>query len=456
MMGRPMTVPRAVAPASFLAAAPQRAAGTDSPRAFLERCLERIAALEPQIGAFVALAAEGARLAADRAGERWRAGRPLSPIDGMPFGVKDIIETADLPTEMGSPLFAGWRSGRDAASVAALREAGAVMLGKTVTTEFAASEPRGTRNPWDLERTPGGSSSGSAAAVACGMLPAALGTQVVGSIVRPASFCGVVGFKPSLGALNRGGSFDHLSQSCHGVIAASLAEAWVVARIVSARAGGDPGHPGLAGPAEPPPARPPRALALIETAGWAVAEPAARAALESALDRLRASGIAILTRRQRPELAALEAGLATAIDLTRRINAWEGRWPLNELRRRNAAQLSRIALDTLAQAEAMSREDYAALIAERARLRAQYAVLGGLCDAAVTLAAPGPAPLGLASTGNPVFAAPGSLLGVPAVSLPVLQADGLPLGLQLVGFAQEDAALVGLAAWIEGLFAERN
>ena len=124
------------------------------------------------------------------------------------MGVKDIIETTDMPTEMGSPLFEGWRSGRDAAAVVALREAGAVVLGKTVTTEFAATEPRGTRNPWDLARTPGGSSSGSAAAVAAGVVSAALGTQVVGSIVRPASYCGCVGFKPSVGAINRGGSHD--------------------------------------------------------------------------------------------------------------------------------------------------------------------------------------------------------------------------------------------------------
>src|SRR3954471_1788638 len=140
----------------------------------------------------------------------------------MPLGIKDIIETADMPTEQGSPLFAGWRTDRDAASVAALREAGAVILGKVVTTEFAATFPRGTRNPWDLTRTPGGSSSGSAAAVACGMLPVALGTQGLGSILRPASYCGCIGFKPTFGAVNRGGSFDTVSQSAHGALAACI------------------------------------------------------------------------------------------------------------------------------------------------------------------------------------------------------------------------------------------
>src|SRR6516225_4207132 len=156
--------------------------GGDSPRAFLERCLDALDAWEPAVGAFVALNLEPARAAADASTKRWRGGNPLSPIDGMPVGIKDIIETADMPTQNGSPLFAGFRSERDAASVAALREAGGVIVGKTVTTEFAATEPRGTRNPWDPTRTPGGSSSGSAAAVGAGVIPVGLGTQVIGSI----------------------------------------------------------------------------------------------------------------------------------------------------------------------------------------------------------------------------------------------------------------------------------
>ncbi len=192
------------------------------PRDFLEACLADLNTWEPKVGAFVNLRIEGARQDADRATVRWRAGAPLSPIDGMPIGIKDIIETADMPTEMGSPLFAGWRSQKDAASVAALRQAGAVILGKTVTTEFAASEPRGTRNPWNLEHTPGGSSSGSAAAVAAGIISAGLGTQVIGSTIRPASFCGCIGFKPTIGALNREGSHDYQSQSCTGILAATL------------------------------------------------------------------------------------------------------------------------------------------------------------------------------------------------------------------------------------------
>jgi Asp-tRNA(Asn)/Glu-tRNA(Gln) amidotransferase A subunit family amidase len=235
-----------------------------------------------------------------------------------------------------------------------LREAGAVILGKVVTTEFAATEPRGTRNPWDRERTPGGSSSGSAAAVACGMVPAALGTQVVGSILRPASFCGCVGFKPSVGGINRGGSYDYFSQSCTGVLAASLEDAWLVALNIAARAGGDPGYSGLQGPAEPPPSRRPGALAVLQTSGWEDAAPEARAAFQTAVARLTEAGIEFADRHADPIIEEVEAAIADAAQLTRTINAWEGRWPLNTYRDRDAGKLSRSALERLAMAEAMT------------------------------------------------------------------------------------------------------
>src|SRR5947199_3791967 len=265
-----------LSPKPYLSATARFKTGSETPRDFLERCLAEIAALDPKIGAFVNLNLEGARAAADQATARWRAGEPRSPIDGMPIGIKDIIETADMPTENGSPLFAGFRSARDSASVVALREAGAVIVGKTVTTEFASTEPRGTRNPFDVTRTPGGSSSGSAAAVAVGAIAVGIGTQVLGSIVRPASFCGCFGFKPTVGAINRGGSYDGLSQSVHGPLAASLPEAWVVAYEIAQRAGGDPGYPGLYGPAMPPAAARPNRLAVLETDGWTLATPGAK------------------------------------------------------------------------------------------------------------------------------------------------------------------------------------
>jgi len=436
----------------YLSATLRFASGADTPRDFLERCLADLAELEPKIGAFVHLNLDGALVAADQATARWRGGRQRSKIDGMPIGIKDIIETADMPTENGSPLYVGWRSERDAASVAALREAGAVIVGKTVTTEFAAIEPRGTRNPHDLRRTPGGSSSGSAAAVAAGMLSTALGTQVIGSTIRPASYCGCVGFKVTVGALNRGGSHDGLSQSATGVLAATLQDAWQVAYEIAARAGGDPGYPGLFGPSSAPTPQKPRRLAFLETAGWAAASAGAKRAMDDALARLKAAGIEILTRQSNAKLAAVEAAIAPARLLSLKINSWETRWPLNSYRARDATKLSRAMLDRLAQAEAMTLDDYRQALLERERARALYAALESECDACVTLAAPGAAPLGLASTGDPVFTVHASLLGIPAVSLPVLQDQGLPLGLQVTGFAHGDAATFAAAASIKALF----
>ena len=442
----PAPVPQAK---PFLAAAAQFAGGQDTPRAYLERCLETLVAWEPKIGAFVCTNIEGSRAAADASSMRWRDNKPVSAIDGMPIGIKDIIETADMPTGMGSPLFDGWSSGRDAAAVAALREAGAVILGKTVTTEFAATEPRGTRNPWDPGRTPGGSSSGSAAAVAAGLVSAALGTQVMGSIVRPASYCGCVGFKPSVGGINRGGSHDELSQSCMGVLAATLEDAWQVASEIAARAGGDPGYQGLVGPLRmPPPARPQR-LVFLETAGWQVASAEAKKTIQESLALLSRNGIDILTRQSDQLVGAVEEAIADARALSIRINTWESRWPLNTYRNRDAGKLSRAMLARLAQAEAMSLDDYRADLDERIRVRALYESLAAQCDACVTLAAPAAAPVGLGSTGDPVFAVPFSLLGVPAISLPLLREQGLPLGLQVTGFQGKDATTSAIAGWVE-------
>jgi Asp-tRNA(Asn)/Glu-tRNA(Gln) amidotransferase A subunit family amidase len=443
-----MTTPQ---PISFVGATADFRAGKATPRDLLERCLARVEEFEPAVGAFVCHDIAAARSAADRSAERWRAGRPLSPIDGMPLGIKDIIETADMATEQGSPLFVGCHTGRDAASVAALREAGAVILGKVVTTEFASTEPRGTRNPWDSARTPGGSSSGSAAAVACGMVPAALGTQVVGSILRPASFCGCVGFKPSVGGINRGGSYDYFSQSCTGVLASSLEDAWLAAINIVERAGGDPGYPGLQGPPEPPPAQRPRAFALLRTVGWDDASTEARRAFEAAVARLAEAGIAIADHHADPAIEEVEGAIADAAGLTRQINAWEGRWPLNTYRDRDRSKLSQSALDRLATAEAMTLADYGGVIARRQRNRKVHARLAGRYDAAITLAAPGAAPVGLGSTGNPVFNVPASMLGIPALSLPVLSAEGLPLGLQIMGFVGQDAGLFAIGAAVRDL-----
>src|SRR5580693_1916164 len=423
-------------------------AGRDTPRDFLERCLAALDAWEPKIGAFVTLNLAGARAAADRSSERWRDSRILSPIDGMPIGIKDIIETIDMPTENGSPLFAGFRSQRDGASVAALREAGAVIVGKTVTTEFAASEPRGTRNPWDTARTPGGSSSGSAAAVAAGIVSAGLGTQVISSTVRPASYCGTVGFKPTVNALNRQGSHDYQSQSCTGILGASLEDTWQVAYEIVIRVGGDAGTPGLQGPGKAPAAMKPRALAMLETAGWDVASPGAKASLADCVARLKSAGVDIRTRHNDKKVAALEVELPQVTELSHRCNGWENRWFLHTMHDRDASKLSRLFVERAEKYESLTLDRHRADLKERARIRAVHAELAAVCDACITLAAPGAAPEGLSSTGNPEFGVPSSLLGVPSLSLPLFEVDAMPLGLQVIGYFDRDADAFAIASWL--------
>jgi Asp-tRNA(Asn)/Glu-tRNA(Gln) amidotransferase A subunit family amidase len=429
------------------------AEGRNTPRAFLESCVEDLERWEPAVAAFTWVDLEGGRRAADAATARWQDGRPLSAIDGMPVGVKDTIDTDDMPTGMGSPLYDGYRPRFSAASAQALRECGAVILGKTVTTEFASSEPRGTRNPWDTTRTPGGSSSGSAAAVAAGMVAGALGTQVVGSIIRPAGFCGVHGYKPSIGGINRGGSLDFLSQSCTGTLAASLADAWILARAVAREVGGDPGFPGIGGPLLPPQARAPRRLALLRTAGWPLLADDARAMLEATLERLRTAGVEILFPETCPELAAVEQATADARAVTLGLNAWEWRWPLNAYLARDAAAVSQSSRDRAEAGRRMTRAEYLGLLERRQAARDRFAALMARCDGLVSVTAPGAAPVGLGTTGDPVFVVPGSFLGGPVVSLPLLKSDNLPLGLQLLGAPQADDVLFGHAAWIEDVLA---
>lgn len=421
--------------------------GSDTPRAFLERALERVEEAEPTLRAFQALAVQRARMTADAATERWAEGQPLSLIDGMPIGIKDIIETFDLPTTMGSPVWAGWMAGCDAASVFALREAGAVILGKTKTTEFASSFPADTTNPWDRRRSPGGSSAGSAAAVGAGILPAALGTQVVGSVLRPASFCGAIGYKPSLGGINRGGSHDFQSHSCIGVIGASLADVWHTAKAIVARVGGDPGALGIIGPDTLPPAARPARLARLETAGWAVAGDAAKAQFEGAVEALRRAGVAIASRADDRAVATLEDELADAAQVCGDIISHELRWFVKGTAYKDRLGVSPRQLKATLAAD-FDQARYHLLLARRDAVRRAFERVAAGFDGFLSLSAVGAAPLGFATTGNTIFNVPASLLGAPALTLPALVEDGMPLGLQLFGRMHSDAAIFAAAGWI--------
>ena len=424
------------------------------PSSELRACLDRIERHEPRVRAFTVLAVESALASAADSDRRWAAGRPLSEIDGMVIGLKDLIETADMPTGQGSPLWAGFETRRDGACVQALRDAGAIILGKTTTTEFAFAQVfHHTTNPHDPTRTPGGSSSGSAAAVGAGFIHAGMATQVLGSILRPASFCGCVGFKPSFGAVNRGGAYDHLSQSCLGVIGRSIGETWAVAASISERVGGDPGRLGLTGPASPPPPRKPRTLAVLHGDGWRTASDEAKAAFEAACARLREAGVVLTGREADPALDAFEEALEGVEPRVRALLDWEMRWPVGSYRRQDASRVSQGMLERLEASEArMGLADYHALLAWRDELRARYARFAGAYDGLVALSATGAAPVGLGWTGDPAMNVPASTLGVPAAGLPVLGDGGAPLGLQFIGFAHQDRALMELAEWAWRLF----
>jgi Asp-tRNA(Asn)/Glu-tRNA(Gln) amidotransferase A subunit family amidase len=442
---------------SYVSRSAELRSGKLTPRAYLEECLDKIGKLEPRIGAFVCINTNGARQAADDATARWKDGKPLSAIDGMPIAVKDVIETADMPTGQGSPMWEGTVTRRDSAAVRALREAGAVILGKTTTTEFAATHPwHKTQNPHDGSRTPGGSSSGSAAAVGSGMVPAALGTQVVGSILRPASFCGCVGYKPSVGGVNRAGSYDHVSQSCQGGIGATVADVWGLITTITARSGGDPGYVGVSGTVSFAGAAKPKRLAILETGGGGATTEGARKAFEGARDKLKATGVELKSRADDPDLEAAEKLLVDALPLTQSINAFEGRWPLNTYAALDAGKLSGPALDRLKTANAMTQRDYAELLKQRETARAAYAKAASKYDAFVTLGACGAAPKGLGSTGNTIMNVAASLLGCPAITLPLLSDENLPLGLQLMGGVNRDAALFDAAVWVLATFQRKD
>ncbi len=433
---------------SFTQAREAFADGRDTPRALLERCLERIAARDGEVKAFVHLNTDGARTAADAATRRYRAGQAQSPIDGMPIAIKDVLETADMPTGFGSPIYDGWRGGRDSPCAVALRQAGAVLVGKVVTTEFAATEPGPTRNPHDLKRTPGGSSSGSAAAVADGMVPVAIGTQVIGSVLRPASFCGIFGFKPTLGALNRYGMSDIYSQNCLGTLSSTLEDAWAVCHEIAARVGGDPGFIPFQGGPRPAPAERPQCIAVLETAGWPKTDEESKRAFATALERLRGAGVKLIDRRSSKRVERLEQTIVDAREISRLICAYEALWPFGELDYRKLPGLSKAMQDRVADGRKISADEYVVLLGKREEMRAALRALAGEVDAFATLSSPGPAPVGLQSSGDAVFNVPFTALGVPALSLPLLKSGGMPLGFQLAGFPHRERALSAAAAFV--------
>jgi len=452
-----MTAYQDYKPLTFHDAVPRFRDGSDTPRAYLERCLETIAAREPVVKAFTMINEAGARAVADASTARWKADRPLSPIDGMPVAIKDLLETRDMPTEMGCEAFRGNFPKRDNAAVWALREAGAIILAKTVTAELGGSHPGPTTNPFDPARTPGGSSSGSAAAVGAGMVPAAIGTQVGGSIIRPAAYCGNFALKPSQGGLNRG-ERQATSMSTHGPHAGCLEDMWQVAIEIARRAGGDRGCVGLMGPSAPPAAAKPERLVVLETEGWPGVDDATRAGFEAVLDQLRRAGVALIRRADHSWVESLEQSIANGRAICGSITGWENRWYQRGLVDQNPDGVSARAKAALAKAEAMTPNDYRAALLSRQTAQATHTMMAPLADAAITLACPGPAPLWSGDvpgqplaprpTGDFVFNAPSSMLFAPVVTVPLMSVGGMPVGVQVMGQQGEDARMTAFARWL--------
>ncbi|MDP2801851.1 MAG: amidase [Phreatobacter sp.] len=441
---------------TFHDAVPRFVDGTDNPRAYLERCLETIEAREPIVRGWAHLAPDLARASADEATERYRAGRPLSLIDGMPIGVKDLFETRDMPTQMGSEAFAGNFPRRDSPSIRALREAGAVIVGKTVTTELGMAHPGPTTNPFHPDHTPGGSSSGSGAVIGAQMVPAAIGSQVGGSLIRPASYCANFGLKPTLGAINRGERMG-LSQATMGVHAGSVEDMWQVAIEMVKRAGGDVGQPGLYGPSEPPAPRRPDTLIVLETEGWALLDSASVEAAERYLSNLSRAGVRLLRRSDHPLIEDFERTIAAAKAITNDINSFEMRWNTLNLFEQYPDKLSERILARMRSGQVISLDTYRHLLSQREVGRQKLAALAHLADGLIGVSATGPAPvwerdrpgapLPKAPTGDYACNAATSLLGAPAVTVPVLGVRGLPLGMQIVGQPHDDARITAIAAW---------
>jgi Asp-tRNA(Asn)/Glu-tRNA(Gln) amidotransferase A subunit family amidase len=405
--------------------------GSLTPAKIVAMCAEVINQREADLGAFTVMDLDSARERAERNAKTLAA----QPLRGLPVGIKDIMDTVDFPTEYNSPIYRGHRPAADAAVVMMVRRAGGIMLGKTVTTEFAYMQPAHTRNPHNREHAPGGSSSGSAAAVGAGMLPIALGTQTGGSTIRPAAFCGIAGFKPSYKMVPTiGMKCFSWTLDTVGVFAASVADvAFATAAITDRDLRVDRSEPTA-----------PR-IALVRTHSWDKAEPEMRRAIESTVRAASAAG-ATVTEFDRLSFVE-EAEAAHGV-----INRYEAYRALAFEYDNHRDALGPMVRTILDEGAAVSAEDYDAARRAAKRARQAFADFMTTADVILTPSAPGAAPRGLSSTGLPAFNRLWTLLGAPCINVPGhVDAAGMPLGLQVIGRFGRDRVALEAATFIERL-----
>ncbi|MDZ7652976.1 MAG: amidase [Burkholderiaceae bacterium] len=428
------------------------AAGHSDVASFYDQQLAFAQGVQERVQAFADLDERVIRLQAGHRKDERARGEPLGRLYGVPVAVKDIIDTIDFPTALGSPIHAGRYAVADATVVRRLRDAGAVIFGKTVTTEFATFHPGPTRNPHNLEHTPGGSSSGSAAAVAAGVVPVAIGTQTNGSLIRPASFCGVYGYKPSRGLLPRTGVFEQSpSLDQIGVFARCVEDLALVAEIMAGDDGHD--HATLGQPprqlmsvcCSAPPIEP--KFCFVRTPWWDQVDPEARAAYEAFVELMR--GVVVMSD--------LPAVVEQAIKWHEHVNEAELAFALQREYRNHPAQLSDALRKRVEQGMQMPVLDYLAAKDRIPHVASAFDEYFEHYDAILLPAALGGAPRGLASTGNPIMQTVWSFAGLPTVSMPLLNlSNGLPLGVQAAGALHNDGRLLRAIRWLVNEFVTRG
>jgi Asp-tRNA(Asn)/Glu-tRNA(Gln) amidotransferase A subunit family amidase len=420
--------------------------GTLSSEDLTRALLERIARHENTVQAFQWIDPARAVDLARQADRRLRSGEAVGPLHGIPVGIKDIIETQGIPTRMGSPIFDGYVPASSAALVRRVEAAGAFVMGKTVTTEFAYFTPGKTRNPWNPAHTPGGSSSGSAAAVAMGFLPGAVGTQTNGSMIRPAAFCGVVGYKPTAGLISLTGVHPFSpSLDQPGVFTRSVPDAALLAAGLEGNADGDPvtgKEQGEISGEVAPMDRPPR-LAAVRSPVWHQADPQAQEHFRAIVARLRAAGAVVQEQELPPSFERAHA-------VHRTIMYGEGARVYAELQRLQRERLSPRLNALIDEGIGISDSDLARDLAQKGQLAGELDAFLSAFDGIITPPALGEAPADLTQTGDPAFCTIWSLCGVPAVTIPTGQGPhGLPLGLQVVGPRSSDDRVLSVALWCD-------